>query len=68
MASLNHKKQETKRHKMKQKVLSLQKVQHRARRIRETLLFGRIQSQVNPVGIHHGAKVDQDGTLNALQW
>jgi len=67
MASSNHKKLEIKMPKMKLKVLSLRKAQHKARRIKETLLFGKTPSQESQAGIHHGAKVDQDGTLSALQ-
>lgn len=68
MASSSHKRQETKMPKMKQKALSQVKAQLRERRIKETLLFGRTQSQVSLAGIHHGVKVDQDGILSALLW
>jgi len=67
MVSSSHKKLEIKMPKMKLKGHSPLKVQHKAKRTREILLFGKTLSQESPAGIHHGAKVDQDGTLSALQ-
>ena len=68
MANLNLKDRIIRRHFKKPRELLHKKVRRKAKRIRETLLFGKIQSQVNLIGTHHGEEVDLDGILSAQQW
>ena len=42
--------------------------QMKEKRIRWILLFGKLKSQENLLGIVHGVKEDQDGILNAHAW
>lgn len=52
----------------KEKEFLQQMLKHKKRNIRMISHCGRNLSQMNQFGIHHGVKVDLDGTLSALQW